>query len=400
MKILKINLLIATLVCISIINDAQTIKPVKNSNGTYGFTFANVYFEVNPSKGGRVTSLKIDSTQILNLVNINGANGSDNAGSVFWPSPQSVWNWPPPLELNYNAFSAYPTDSNVMVIGSKNSTLSLSETKVYTVNPADTSITITYYLKNWKSTAQQWAPWEITRVNASGLTFFAVNSKKDSGTMASNIKIISNNGWYNEDSSKVTAAMGTAKVFCDGNGWLAHLTKDRYLFIKKFPHIKASLTAKGETEVECYTSSDNVYTELEDQGAYTSIASGDSLKWQTKWYVRKLPAGIKGVSGEPALLKFANVTMKTDTVAGTNINRTNVSSIQVFPNPVADILTISSVAGKAFAAVYSLQGQLLLKQSITGTTQLNMSNLVSGVYLLEITGNENEKILSKVIVKR
>ncbi len=403
MKNFKKYLLIALLAGISIINEAQTVKPVKNSNGSYGFTFANVYFEVSPKLGGRVSSLKVDTTQILYLATINDANGSDGAGSVFWPSPQSIWNWPPPVELNYNAFTAYPTDSNIMVSSSKNSTLSLSETKVYAVNTADTSIIITYYLRNWKSTAQQWAPWEVTRVNADGLTFFAVGSGNITGTLASNAKIIGNYAWYCEDSTTVSAS-GVSKFNCDGKGWLAHITKSRYILIKKFPDIKPSQSPTGEAEVECYTSPGpvSIATELEDQGAYTSIANGDSLKWQVKWYVRKLPDVIKGVSGEVKLLNYVYSIMTTDTTS-TLVKSNDIVSFNMYPNPVFDKLTIKgqvSYINNATALLYNLQGELILKQSLAISPIIDMKNISTGAYIIQIIDNKNERLLSNIIIKK
>ncbi len=380
---------------------SQSVSPVKTTSGNYGFTFANIYFEVNPAYGGRVSSLIIDSTQLLYVATIGQPNGSDNAGSTFWPSPQSVWNWPPPTELSYNKYSVDSTNGELIVHSNKNAAINLSFRKVYTVNPSDTSITIQYYMKNWATTAKSWAPWEITRINANGLTFFAVGSGAPTGIMASNAKILGTNAWYCQDSTTVPA--GTAKFNCDGKGWLAHKTDSRYLLIKTFPDIKASQSPSGEAEVECYTSPDHVYTELEDQGAYTSIAAGDSLKWQTKWYVRKLPSGIKGVSGETALLNYVNTIMKTDTVF-TNINHSNLASIMVYPNPVVENLTIvnpDAGNGNSIVSILNLQGQLVFQKEFSGTImEMNLKSYSPGLYIIKINNNYGNSSFSKIIIKK
>ena len=82
-----------------------------------------------------------------------------------------------------------------------------------------------------------------------------------------------------------------------------------------------------------------LYTEIEDQGAYTSIPGGDSISWQVKWYIRKLPEDIIGVSGEQKLLDFVNKTINPNT---TSIVKEQVIGdlFEVYPNPAIQKLTI------------------------------------------------------------
>jgi hypothetical protein len=377
---------------------AQNVTPVLK-DGKYNFQIANVYFEVDPLYGGRVSSLKIDTTEILYIKTIGQPNGSDNAGSTFWPSPQSVWNWPPPVELSYNKYTVESTDGKLILRSSLNAKTGLSFTKIYSVNLADTSITIQYYMKNWLAKAKSWAPWEITRVNANGLTFFAVGSGKATGTMAANVKILGNNAWYCQDSTIVPA--GIAKFNCDGKGWLAHKTLSRYLLIKTFQNISVSQFASGEAEIECYTSADHVYTELEDQGAYTSIASGDSLKWQVKWYARKLPDGIQGLSGEQKLVNYVNEIMNSDSIYNNiDVVKHSGTEIRLYPNPAKNIITIEGLDKPAVLSILSINGQKILNQKLMpGTKIVDLPNVPDGIYMYQVK-IENYEYNGKFIIKK
>jgi hypothetical protein len=402
-NIIKVSTFVAIAALLSLKSAAQTISPIKDATGKYGFTIANVYFEVNPALGGRITSLKIDTTQILYLATLNQPNGSDNAGSTFWPSPQSVWNWPPPLALNYSAYKVLSSEGKLAIQSSIDATTKLYFGKIFTANTADTSITIQYIIKNTNTTAKTWAPWEITRVNNSGLSFFGIGSGSIYGNpsddMSKRAKVINKVGWYVQDSTKTISG---SKFFCDGAGWFAHKTNSGYLFIKKFADITKASAAPGEAEVECYTATGS-YTELEDQGAYVSIAAGDSVIWQVKWFVRKLPANIKGYSGDKNLLNFVYKTMNPDT-SFSIIKIAQDSPFEVFPNPVLDKLMITNQSGfikNTVAEIYDLQGQLLLRENLANNqSNLDFTSFTSGAYLLQISGKDNQRLFTKMIVKK
>jgi hypothetical protein len=288
--------------------NAQNISPVKTETGSYVFNFANVRFEINPAYGGRIASLKMNAEELLFQDFKGNPNSPDNVGSTFWPSPQSAWNWPPPAEINNEAYIVESADKQLVVTSKINQLTGLSITKIYSVNPADTSVSVEYIMKNNLDTARWWAPWEITRVKANGLSFWALGSGKVSGNIAHLTKVLGNNVWYCQDSTSVPTE-GVSKFMCDGKGWLAHKTQSRYLIIKSFPDVLPEQAAKGEAEVEFFTSPDHAYTEVENQGLYVKVEAGKSLSWKVKWYIRLLPADIKGVSGEEKLLTFVYQTL-------------------------------------------------------------------------------------------
>lgn len=63
------------------------------------------------------------------------------------------------------------------------------------------------------------------------------------------------------------------------------------------------------------------------------------------------------------------------------------SEITIFPNPVIGTLTINGVTKETMYIVYNTLGQKLLNGMLNGNTVLDLSNLASGVYYLEINHN-------------
>jgi hypothetical protein len=79
-----------------------------------------------------------------------------------------------------------------------------------------------------------------------------------------------------------------------------------------------------------------------------------------------------------------NAPLSNDTV--------EASIVKLYPNPVSDILYIQSTES-AKVTVIDMSGKVLLRQSITeGTNSLPVSNLLQGVYLIQIQGTNFEKI--------
>lgn len=68
-----------------------------------------------------------------------------------------------------------------------------------------------------------------------------------------------------------------------------------------------------------------------------------------------------------------------------------VSTVKLYPNPVSDVLYIQSTE-QAKVTVLDMSGKVLIRQSINeGTNSLPVSNLLQGVYLIQIQGANFEK---------
>jgi hypothetical protein len=97
----------------------------------------------------------------------------------------------------------------------------------------------------------------------------------------------------------------------------------------------------------------------------------------------------------------ANVTVFVDSCSGISDN-VNETDIQISQNLLDNIITIQItdivIHNDAIIAMYDIKGQLMIKQSINHkTTDINISGLVSGNYILRI--NYANKTFSKKIIK-
>ena len=380
-------LLIFVFLCL--IAKSQTVVPQKGSGSKFFLACANIYFEIDSARGARFTSFKLNNNEIMYV----DFKTTDMAGSTFWPSPQSVWNWPPAVNLDGNPYKTSIKQNKIVFTSNIDTKSMLRFYKTISASAVDTSISIDYCIKNEKTTSQKWAPWEITRVLNGGLTLFAKGMGNVTGDMSPRTVSTTGYVWYDQD--KMKGGVGS-KFFSDGKGWLAHVVDGDMLFIKQFDDVAYGKTAPSELEVEAYTAPDNSYTELEDQGAYTTIASKDSLTWHVKWFARELPASINVSVGSTGLTSYIEAVLKRE-LPTTQVNSAMNNPVKIYPNPVARILTVEtglSVYNDLTFRIIDLQGRIALTSSIIQPMeQINIEGLPSGVYIYDI--QQGTLILSK-----
>ena len=379
------NLFILLLVFLFIAGKSQTVIPQKAIGSKFSLTFANLYFEVDSAMGARVTSFKLNDNELMYI----DFKTTNNAGSTFWPSPQSIWNWPPPVNLDSNPFKTSLTQDKIVFKGNTDAKTMLRFYKTIFANTADSSIIIDYCIKNEKTVAQKWAPWEITRVLNSGLSIFAKGQGNVTGDMAGRTQSVSDYVWYDQDYTKGDAG---SKFFSDGQGWLAHVIDGNMLFIKKFVDTPYGKAAPAEAEIEVYTAPDNSYTELEDQGVYSTIAAKDSLTWRVKWYARELPVSVDVSVGSASLTNYIqSVLMREAPVTSVEISKTEIA--KVYPNPATGLLTVETgltSTRNIMLRIIDLQGRIVLSHSMSQSKeQIHVENLQQGIYIYDLKqGNE------------
>ena len=76
------------------------------------------------------------------------------------------------------------------------------------------------------------------------------------------------------------------------------------------------------------------------------------------------------------------------------VEENNNASLEVYPNPVQDVLTIANlnVVGTAVITLVDVQGKIVYTKNITdltGNFQLDLSDFENGVYIVEITSDSN-----------
>jgi len=260
--------------------------------GKYSLSLGSTYLELDPGNGARMTALRVGGSSGPNLLADADVTGqADNWGSTFWPSPQN-WAWPPTDDGSINAINTLPyaavSEGLTLTLTSQLNAAppTVSVVKKFSADLAKEAIVIDYTMTNGGPAPVTVAPWEITRVAAGGITFYAEASEPvvheptmvlPPTTLADGVR------WYQHDPSVVDPT----KFFADGKGWIAHAAGE-LLLIKSFADLAPDQSPTGEAEIEIFAAPK--YVEVENQGAVQTLAPGDALHWTVRWYARKLAA--------------------------------------------------------------------------------------------------------------
>jgi hypothetical protein len=87
---------------------------------------------------------------------------------------------------------------------------------------------------------------------------------------------------------------------------------------------------------------------------------------------------------------------KIDTSTSTSVTQ-YTDHIDIYPNPVTDILTLEGLGRQAEIRIFDLTGKKVFEQSIT-RNQVDLSTLDKGVYILSIT-DKNKQFFRRTIIK-
>jgi hypothetical protein len=267
--------------------------------GVFTFSAGNVSFAVDSIQGARVVTYALGGTNVVTTP----ASHPSNYGSTFWPSPQSAWNWPPPVEIDSAPYASALAGGSLTLTSSTSASLGLAVRKQFSMDARAGDVLARYSLINQGSSVQSFAPWEITRVAPSGMVFFPMGTggaRKGSQDLLS-VSIVGGVAWFTYDASVIT---NDQKLFADGaEGWIA-FANDGLLFIKAFSDIALAQAAPGEAEIEIFANAAHTYVEVENQGAYAPILAGATSTWPVRWFLRSVPASIPVAAGSAALVDY------------------------------------------------------------------------------------------------
>ncbi|HEX7499431.1 MAG TPA: DUF4380 domain-containing protein, partial [Polyangia bacterium] len=82
------------------------------------------------------------------------------------------------------------------------------------------------------------------------------------------------------------------------------------LLVKAFRDTAAAQAAPGEAEIEIYTDAGHSYIEVENQGAYVSVAPGATSIWTVRWFLRQLDPSVSVQVGSAGLLSLVRGLIK------------------------------------------------------------------------------------------
>jgi hypothetical protein len=238
-----------------------------------------------------------------------------NYGSTFWVSPQT-WPWPPEAAMDSAPYTATLEGATLVLQGPPMTNPKVSIGKRFSVDETCDCVKIVYSIKNESTEALKVAPWEITRVDGGGITFFPAPSAphKTEGDMVVTYDAANQITWFDHATQ---AKDGNQKIYQDGTTWVAHAqapAQGPLLLVKTFEDVPASGQVpeppRAEGQIEIYTNGRDVpagaaYVEVENQGEYVELAAGESLTYPVKWYLRTIPSTVTVASGDMSLVTFA-----------------------------------------------------------------------------------------------
>lgn len=267
----------------------------------------DLVLELTGGVGGRVTSLRLGGDEILSQASVNALN----FGSTFWTSPQAAWSWPPVPEVDSDPYELECANEACRLTSRRVSAPAhpavhgIRIEKGFRSDRSRQRIIAEYAIVNEGPAATRLAPWEITRVPADGLTFYASDEAPQSGGPFPLTPVTLAGGayWFQHHEG-----FAETKLCSDAKGWIAHVTKQRVLLLKQFQDLRPAEAAPGEGEIEIY--SNLRYVEVENQGPYREIPPGGSSRWTVHWYVRRLPSDIAVTPGSPELLSFVTALLE------------------------------------------------------------------------------------------
>jgi hypothetical protein len=258
----------------------DNVAPVRRGT-RLRFEAGQVVLEIDAACGGRIVEYSLDERNVL-----FDCDDEDKRGSTFWTSPQAAWSWPPPPEIDRDPYTVRRIDpAGVSLTSRPSAVLGVSVEKSFAM-ASNGSVTIDYRIEDAATDVRAVAPWEVTRVPRSGVSFFPRGASVHRSPRFPAPSCSESEGlvWLEHASHGGI----DRKLHAEGpGGWLAHADAG-LLFVKTFENVPPEAQATDESMVEIFVSGGAPYVELEAQGACQRLKPGTSLTWRVVWQLTRL----------------------------------------------------------------------------------------------------------------
>ncbi len=274
---------------------------VAHKGNMYTITQGQTQLEISANVAGRVSSLKVDGTEMLFT-----ADKTNNLiwGSVFWSSPQSEWNWPPVEVLDSAPYKVSLVENRVVFTSKIDPITGYQFIKSYGVDAEKKCISIVYSIYNHSTVEKNVAGWEVTRFRPTGMAFFPQgNTDSNSGIFYPlAVEHIGDITWAKYQPENLL--QNHHKLMTDGKeGWIAY-TSGGKLLVKEFTDVPVELIVSGEGEIELFANVEKTFWEIDQQGVMTKLAPGERLDWEVRWHSRTIPATVPATLGSNELVNY------------------------------------------------------------------------------------------------
>lgn len=293
-KLLPLPLMLALFACDASLDASNAVEQLPEQTAV--LEVGNLTLRVEPSLGGRLTSLLFQDRELLAQASKLDA---DNWGSTLWISPQESWGWPPPDSFDNLPYTLKKTRTSLSLKGPVDEQKTgLQIVKNYELLGAD-RVRLTYDLINPSTESKRAAAWEVTRVPIKGLVLFAQEPTPLWWSFGSfDYQTYGDITWIDARHSQLSEG----KLNINGRGWLAWV-EGRTLLVKRFADLSEQQQAHKEAEVQIYISPRG-YMELEAQSAVEDIPAAGRLRFTTEWQILTLPDNIEVGVDSPSLMTY------------------------------------------------------------------------------------------------
>ena len=256
--------------------------------------------ECRPAEGGRLARLRYHGVDLV----LPPGRVADFYGDTVWPSPQSLFDWPPPAVLDAQPYEVLTDSPDEIVMRSgPDHEFGLQVGK--RLRLGEDRVTFEFTMANVWDRPHALAPWQVTRGPRVGLLVWAagepftdedrvVKQREDPGCWYVHARAVDFPGLTTELGHAALAVRDVdriCKLFTDARGWLAHV-HDSTLFLRVFPDLAPGQCAPRQAELELYFNPERDYIELENQGPYQELAPGGSLRYTTQWRFARIDPAI------------------------------------------------------------------------------------------------------------
>lgn len=106
---------------------------------------------VDPALGGRILEFSCRGRNAL-------VTSGPQVGSTFWISPQSLWGWPPPAEIDSAPYTVQDDSERITLTGSVCPALGVYVIKHFTAAPGIPAVNVEYVVVNAQAEPVSVAP--------------------------------------------------------------------------------------------------------------------------------------------------------------------------------------------------------------------------------------------------
>jgi len=128
----------------------------------------------------------------------------------------------------------------------------------------------------------------------------------------------------------------------------------------------------------------------------SNVTDMNSMFWYASSFNRDLSNWcVANIASEPSGFSLNSSLIESNkpvwgTCPSFGLDDQNELDISIYPNPVSEILYIQGLSNPTKISVYNMLGMLVLSK--TTSSEINVDNLQSGVYIVKITNEQKEMV--------